>query len=121
MVIFCACTARFVSDLKHIDGFLTRPLKMFGLVVATFSGSCFGMSHNCSQLCTPVRDSFLCLCFHGYSLARDGRTCLDVDECTEYRPCHQICRNTEGGFECACHEGYGLNSTSGECVGENNR
>ena len=89
------------------------------ITIASFiAGSCIGVDHNCSQLCTRVSEAFVCRCFHGYKLARDGRTCFDINECMEYRPCHQLCRNTNGSFECACLDGYSLDKVSNTCIGK---
>lgn len=90
------------------------------ITIASFiAGSCIGVDHNCSQLCTRVSEAFVCRCFHGYKLARDGRTCFDINECMEYRPCHQLCRNTNGSFECACLDGYSLDKVSNTCIDNN--
>ncbi|XP_071521746.1 low-density lipoprotein receptor-related protein 4 isoform X2 [Panulirus ornatus] len=60
----------------------------------------------CSYACKDTGDS--CLCQHGYTLAADNTTCMDVDECTVFQPCSQLCENTVGGFKCDCVDGYSL-------------
>lgn len=63
-----------------------------------------------------------CRCHPGFRLKDDGKTCVDVDECTTTYPCTQRCINTHGSFHCLCVEGYRLSpenptvckSTSGE-------
>lgn len=67
-----------------------------------------------------------CRCHPGFRLKDDGKTCVDVDECTTTYPCTQRCINTHGSFHCLCVEGYQLSpenptvckSTSGEADGK---
>lgn len=59
----------------------------------------------------------VCLCQEGYELARDGRSCKDVDECqAQPQPClpSQVCYNAEGSFECRCPAGFTL--VDGICI-----
>uniref|UniRef100_A0A8D3CGT2 EGF-like domain-containing protein n=1 Tax=Scophthalmus maximus TaxID=52904 RepID=A0A8D3CGT2_SCOMX len=72
---------------------------------------------DCAQGCLPEGDSYACVCASGYRLARDGRSCVDVDECEEADRCPaegEECLNTEGGFECGCREGFDLED--GACM-----
>lgn len=63
-----------------------------------------------------------CRCHPGFRLKDDGKTCVDIDECTTTYPCTQRCINTHGSFHCLCVEGFQLSpvnptickSTSGE-------
>lgn len=63
-----------------------------------------------------------CRCHPGFQLKRDGKTCVDVDECTTTYPCSQRCINTHGSFHCLCVDGFEFSpndrtickSTSGE-------
>lgn len=63
-----------------------------------------------------------CRCHPGFQLKRDGKTCVDVDECTTSYPCSQRCINTHGSFHCLCVDGFEFSpndptickSTSGE-------
>lgn len=53
--------------------------------------------------------TFECSCGKGFE--GDGRTCLDIDECSssQLNDCDQrssICINTIGGYECKCRRGY---------------
>lgn len=47
-----------------------------------------------------------CKCWPGFHLKNDGRTCVDVDECSTTLPCSQNCTNTYGSFKCLCVDGY---------------
>lgn len=47
-----------------------------------------------------------CKCWPGFQLKDDGKTCVDVDECSSSLPCSQRCINTYGSFKCLCVEGY---------------
>ncbi|XP_077138790.1 thrombomodulin-like [Ranitomeya variabilis] len=63
----------------------------------------------CNQLCVPVLDppGFLCMCSEGYTLAADGKTCEDIDDCaTNPNICEHHCTNTIGGFICGCKPGF---------------
>ncbi|KAM9339190.1 thrombomodulin-like [Symphorus nematophorus] len=63
----------------------------------------------CAQECQQEGDSHVCKCRKGYRLARDGRSCEDVDECEEESPCTdegQECENTKGSYTCRCKDGF---------------
>lgn len=47
-----------------------------------------------------------CKCWPGFHLKNDGRTCVDIDECSTTLPCSQNCTNTYGSFKCLCVDGY---------------
>ena len=49
-----------------------------------------------------------CRCHPGFRLKDDGKTCVDIDECTTTYPCTQRCINTHGSFHCLCVEGFQL-------------
>lgn len=51
---------------------------------------------------------YTCDCGTGWSF--DGKTCVDINECTGgANPCgHGSCSNTLGGYECVCANGYVL-------------
>lgn len=49
-----------------------------------------------------------CACKGGYKLDNDGRSCKDIDECSEI---HYVCSghkciNIDGDYECKCFDGY---------------
>ncbi|CAF94911.1 unnamed protein product [Tetraodon nigroviridis] len=71
----------------------------------------------CAQECRREGDARVCGCKEGYRLGRDGRSCVDVDECEDGDPCTgegEECVNVEGSFECHCEDG--LEREEGACV-----
>ncbi|XP_037834253.1 fibulin-7 isoform X2 [Kryptolebias marmoratus] len=61
----------------------------------------------CIHQCVNTPGSFYCICPPGYSLASDGRSCTDTDECeSQMHNCtaDQLCVNTFGGFQCVTVE-----------------
>ncbi|NXP50190.1 LRP4 protein, partial [Heliornis fulica] len=69
--------------------------------------------HSCTHLCSPSPQGpplapQRCWCELGYQLAKDGFSCLDVDECAERDegPCSQTCLNVPGSYSCGCFPGY---------------
>lgn len=47
-----------------------------------------------------------CKCWPGFQLKDDGKTCVDIDECSSGFPCSQRCINTYGTYKCLCTDGY---------------
>ncbi|XP_018026122.2 low-density lipoprotein receptor-related protein 4 [Hyalella azteca] len=73
----------------------------------------------CSESCGVNREGAArCLCRPGFSLARDNRTCMDVDECAEFEPCSQTCVNTPSSYKCSCAIGYRLRPDKSTCKAE---
>ncbi|XP_056419360.1 thrombomodulin-like [Hyla sarda] len=63
----------------------------------------------CSQQCVPDPSplGFFCMCSEGYTLAADGKTCEDIDDCAANpNICEHHCTNTIGGFVCECKLGF---------------
>eukprot|EP00079_Xenopus_tropicalis_P012610 XP_002939758.2 PREDICTED: prolow-density lipoprotein receptor-related protein 1 [Xenopus tropicalis] len=60
----------------------------------------------CSQECEDQKIGYKCRCRPGFRLKDDGKTCVDMDECTTTYPCSQWCLNTLGSYRCLCIEGY---------------
>ncbi|XP_032097924.1 nidogen-1 [Sapajus apella] len=80
---------------------------------------CYIGTHGCdtNAACRPgSRTQFTCECSIGFR--GDGRTCYDIDECSEQPSVcgsHAICNNHPGTFRCECVEGYQF-SDEGKCV-----
>uniref|UniRef100_A0A8D0FU60 Uncharacterized protein n=1 Tax=Strix occidentalis caurina TaxID=311401 RepID=A0A8D0FU60_STROC len=78
----------------------------------------------CSQECEDLKIGYKALCARGLLCPRpqdDGKTCIDIDECSTTYPCSQKCINTLGSYKCLCIEGYKLkpdNPTSCKAVTE---
>ncbi|XP_034554743.1 thrombomodulin [Notolabrus celidotus] len=71
----------------------------------------------CMHACLQQGNTYKCLCDLGFKLAADGRTCVDLNDCTDERQCpgeNFMCVNTLGGFQCVCKDGYKM--TGGLCV-----
>uniref|UniRef100_A0A8C9VTS3 LDL receptor related protein 1 n=1 Tax=Scleropages formosus TaxID=113540 RepID=A0A8C9VTS3_SCLFO len=60
----------------------------------------------CSQQCEDLKIGYKCRCHPGFQLKKDGKTCVDIDECRTTYPCSQRCINTYGSFHCLCVEGF---------------
>ncbi|MGH0147278.1 UNVERIFIED_CONTAM: hypothetical protein FKN15_027329, partial [Acipenser sinensis] len=71
----------------------------------------------CSQVCKAgSQKQTECSCREGFTLLEDGRTCRDVNECTEGQHyCQQACVNTFGSYECSCRPGYLLAEDERSC------
>uniref|UniRef100_A0A8C0R8T6 Nidogen 1 n=1 Tax=Canis lupus dingo TaxID=286419 RepID=A0A8C0R8T6_CANLU len=80
---------------------------------------CYIGTHGCdtNAACRPGPGvQFTCECSIGFR--GDGRTCSDIDECSEQPSVcgsHAICNNHPGTFRCECVEGYQF-SEEGTCV-----
>ncbi|TRY84843.1 hypothetical protein DNTS_002284 [Danionella cerebrum] len=60
----------------------------------------------CTQDCQDLPVGFKCKCWPGFHLKNDGKTCVDIDECSTTLPCSQNCTNTYGSYKCLCVDGY---------------
>ncbi|XP_068837823.1 nidogen-1 [Capricornis sumatraensis] len=82
---------------------------------------CYTGSHGCdaNAACRPGPGTqFTCECSIGFR--GDGRTCYDIDECSEQPSVcgnHAVCNNHPGTFRCECVEGYRF-SEAGTCVAD---
>ncbi|NXE88555.1 LRP2 protein, partial [Menura novaehollandiae] len=72
---------------------------------------------SCAHLCYPSPQGPRCWCGPGYQLAKDGLSCVDIDECTEYSEgaCSQTCLNAPGSYTCGCLPGYQLEPDGHVC------
>ncbi|XP_048080805.2 hemicentin-1 isoform X4 [Ursus arctos] len=69
----------------------------------------------CSQICHNTVGTYYCSCSKGLTIAADGRTCQDIDECAlGGHTCHagQDCDNTIGSYRCVVRCGVGFRRTS---------
>ena len=75
----------------------------------------------CEHLCRVVAGgtSAECVCHDGYILAQDGKTCDDIDECSDGSNggCGSYCRNLAGSYECLCRDGFVLDTDGKICLG----
>ncbi|PFH36284.1 calcium binding egf domain-containing protein [Besnoitia besnoiti] len=69
----------------------------------------------CEQLCFDRVGGFECGCRQGYTLARDGVSCADIDECADptLNACDpegvvSRCQNEVGGYRCLCNIAVGF-------------
>ncbi|XP_051787046.1 low-density lipoprotein receptor-related protein 1B [Erpetoichthys calabaricus] len=60
----------------------------------------------CSQECQDLPVGYKCKCWPGFQLKDDGKTCVDINECSSGFPCSQLCLNLFGSYKCLCAEGY---------------
>ncbi|XP_020642417.3 epidermal growth factor-like protein 6 [Pogona vitticeps] len=77
---------------------------------------------NCQYGCEEVKDDVRCLCpSSGLQLAPNGKTCIDIDECSTGKAVcsfNRRCVNTFGSYYCRCQVGYELKHINGryDCV-----
>ncbi|KAJ8349711.1 hypothetical protein SKAU_G00248410 [Synaphobranchus kaupii] len=60
----------------------------------------------CTQDCQDLLVGYKCQCWPGFHLKEDGKTCVDIDECSSTLPCSQQCINIYGSYRCLCTDGY---------------
>lgn len=83
--------------------------------------SCRENNGGCNQNCLQTSRGARCSCYMGYHLQRDGKTCIDFNECEMVGACSQVCTNHPGSYKCSCATGYilkpdgrGCKATGGE-------
>ncbi|NXT92258.1 EGFL6 protein, partial [Anhinga rufa] len=80
---------------------------------------------NCQYGCEEVKGEVQCLCpSGGLQLGPNGKTCIDIDECSTGKAVcsyNRRCVNTFGSYYCKCQLGYELKYVSGhyDCVDVN--
>uniref|UniRef100_A0A8B9SC71 EGF like domain multiple 6 n=1 Tax=Apteryx owenii TaxID=8824 RepID=A0A8B9SC71_APTOW len=80
---------------------------------------------NCQYGCEEVKGEVQCLCpSGGLQLGPNGRTCIDIDECSTGKALcsyNRKCINTFGSYYCKCQLGYELKYVNGHynCVDVN--
>ncbi|MGH0187051.1 UNVERIFIED_CONTAM: hypothetical protein FKN15_023573 [Acipenser sinensis] len=62
----------------------------------------------CQHTCDDTDQGPKCGCHIKFALHSDGKTCVDIDECSFDRACDHSCVNSAGSFACLCHKGYVL-------------
>ncbi|MEE6503116.1 hypothetical protein FKM82_004742 [Ascaphus truei] len=67
--------------------------------------------------CLNIPGGYRCECDMGFLPSVDGKTCEDVDECTDPTTCISgACLNTAGSYNCDCPPDFELNPTGVGCV-----
>lgn len=69
----------------------------------------------CHQKCRPTPFGAVCSCEAGFTLSADGRSCVDINECTRFDPCAQKCENLPGSYRCSCYPDFMLKSDKVSC------
>ncbi|RWS31707.1 low-density lipoprotein receptor-related protein 4-like protein [Leptotrombidium deliense] len=70
----------------------------------------------CQQLCIATKNGHHCACKEGYDMGVDGKSCLDIDECSlKEEMCSQKCENMVPGFQCFCAKGYRMRNDKKRC------
>lgn len=63
----------------------------------------------CEFACKSSLEGGACYCAKGLTInSKDKKTCMDLDECSEWGYCDQNCVNTEGSYKCSCTDSYTL-------------
>ncbi|XP_074651609.1 fibrillin-3-like [Tubulanus polymorphus] len=71
--------------------------------------------------CLNTLGSYRCICNSGYRTHPNGKSCIDIDECSmEQRVCQQKCVNSQGSYTCGCQLGFVV-SIDGRCKGSGER
>lgn len=86
--------------------------------------------NSCDQICENTSPGYKCGCHDGYRLSPDGRSCLDIDECsdadsadTAVCPIGKRCVNKPGAYDCVqgCSEGLKLSAFGDGCEGRRDK
>ncbi|XP_015756852.1 PREDICTED: uncharacterized protein LOC107336293, partial [Acropora digitifera] len=87
------------------------------LKVEVHNDECPAEQYGCQHYCVNLPDGgSRCMCYHGYTLASNGRQCEDVDECSDItHGCEHLCVNNHGSYHCKCRSGFMLNKDQRHC------
>lgn len=70
--------------------------------------ACSQGNNPCDHKCIKTPAGSVCGCRDGYQLSGDHKTCVDIDECSTFKPCSQLCENIVGSFKCSCFSNHFL-------------
>lgn len=64
---------------------------------------------SCEHGCRASLEGGDCFCPPGMTInTKDKRSCMDLNECSEWGYCDQLCTNSPGSYQCLCVRGYTL-------------
>ncbi|XP_044269950.1 matrilin-2 [Tribolium madens] len=99
---------------KNPERFLNEILKL-RKISSKKRNRCTKNKGGCSQICRP-RGKLKCACLRGYTLAKNRKKCVDINECkVRNGGCAKICKNTLGAFYCDCPSGLRIAENSKSC------
>jgi hypothetical protein len=73
----------------------------------------------CQHQCLNTYGSYSCTCNPGFNLQSDGKTCVDINECSRSSGCTQGCMNLEGSYTCLCPDSRVLAPDKHTCISAN--
>nr|XP_039264177.1 uncharacterized protein LOC120339992 [Styela clava] len=88
------------------------PNNMTGDGMECFVPSCDDLANspNCEYSCKVINGIPSCTCPYGFTLADDGKSCKDINECEENplicKPLKSFCKNSIGSYSCLCKTGF---------------
>lgn len=108
---------RYVSVQMFGEGILTMCEVTVYSRVGALADLCQLDNGGCSQVCYNLCNlKVKCSCWPGYTLAYDGKTCMDKNECQANNGgcdvINGVCINTPGSYHCACKIGFQLKENS---------
>jgi len=69
----------------------------------------------CNHICNNTVGGYDCLCYPGYLLLSDRRTCQNLNECQDANTCSRTnggCSDIDGSFSCFCDAGFKFANTT---------
>lgn len=102
----CAVNSKKVPSCSCPPGQNVNPVNKVTCETVTHD-PCLALG--CDFVCQGDGESYACVCDSGFQLAKDGRSCEDVNECADRRQCpweNFRCDNLIGSFKCVCKDGY---------------